>query len=164
MISCTFGWYCSTAFNAHARPQPDPQFLEDQHEVVKPGHIVKAKVIDDDLKHQRIALMMRMEDAASCPSAQAQAGSQAARAPQPIGAMALALAKASKSHRYRHPPAFLNWLSHNQLLCSVTVRCCYPQSTCLSVVTSGFVRFRLFPLRFLLLGQNILRQNEGLVQ
>jgi uncharacterized protein len=103
-----FWVYCSKAFNAHARPQHDPQFLEDQHEVVKPGQIVKAKVIDVDLNHQRIALTMRLEDAASRPSGQAQPesqsardsrgrgpslSSQAARAAQPIGAMALVLAK-----------------------------------------------------------------------
>ena len=77
--------------------------------MVKPGQIVKVKVIDVDLKRQRIALTMRLEDAASRPSGQTQPGSQsardsrgcgpsvssqAARAPQPIGAMALALAKA----------------------------------------------------------------------
>ncbi|MBI5673286.1 MAG: hypothetical protein HZC50_08615, partial [Nitrospirae bacterium] len=64
---------------------------------------------DVDLKRQRIALTMRLEDTASRPSGQAQPGSQSARdsrghgssvssqvarAPQPIGAMALALAKA----------------------------------------------------------------------
>jgi len=92
------------------RPQHDPQFVEDQHEVVKPGQIVKVKVIDVDLKRQRIVLTMRLEDAASRPVGQEQRGSQpvrdsrghgssasgqaAARAPQPIGAMALALAKA----------------------------------------------------------------------
>jgi uncharacterized protein len=85
------------------------KFIKDPHEVVKPGQIVKVKVIDVDLKRQRIALTMRLEDAASRPSGQAQHGSQsgrdsrghgpsvsnqAARAPQPIGAMALALAKA----------------------------------------------------------------------
>jgi uncharacterized protein len=85
------------------------KFIKDPHEVVKPGQIVKVKVIDVDLKRQRIALTMRLEDAASRPSGQAQPGSQsardsrghgplvssqAARAPQPIGAMALALAKA----------------------------------------------------------------------
>jgi uncharacterized protein len=86
------------------------KFVKDPHEVVKPGQIVKVKVIDVDLKRQRIALTMRLEDAANRPSGQAQPGSQAtgdsrgrgssvssqaaARAPQPIGAMALALAKA----------------------------------------------------------------------
>ena len=77
--------------------------------MVKPGQIVKVKVIDVDLNRQRIALTMRLEDAASRPSVAAQPGSkpahdsrgrgpsvsnQAARAPQPVGAMALALAKA----------------------------------------------------------------------
>ncbi len=85
------------------------KFIKDPHEVVKPGQIVKVKVIDIDLKRQRIALTMRLEDAASRPSVAAQPGSkpvpdsrgrgpsvsnQAARASQPIGAMALALAKA----------------------------------------------------------------------
>lgn len=85
------------------------KFIKDPHEVVKPGQVVKVKVIDVDLKRQRIALTMRLEDAASRPSVAAQAGSkpapdlrgrgpsvsnQAARAPQPIGAMAMALAKA----------------------------------------------------------------------
>jgi protein Tex len=85
------------------------KFVKDPHEVVKPGQVVKVKVIDVDLKRQRIALTMRLEDAASRPSGQAQSGSQAtrdsrrsgaaasgqaARAPQPVGAMALALAKA----------------------------------------------------------------------
>jgi uncharacterized protein len=86
------------------------KFVKDPHEVVKPGQIVKVKVIDVDLKRQRIALTMRFEDAASHLSGQTQPASQptrdqrgrglsassqmAARAPQPIGAMALALAKA----------------------------------------------------------------------
>ena len=89
------------------------RFVKDPHEVVKPGQVVKVKVIDVDLKRQRIALTMRLEDdAASRPSGQAQPGSKpaqdsrgrgpspagqaAARAPQPIGAMALALAKAKQ--------------------------------------------------------------------
>ncbi|MGA6828484.1 Tex family protein [Nitrospira sp. NS4] len=87
------------------------KFVKDPHEVVKPGQVVKVKVIDVDLKRQRIALTMRLEDAASRPG---QSGSDAAsggtrdqrgrgpsasgqapaRAPQPISAMALALAKA----------------------------------------------------------------------
>lgn len=84
------------------------KFVKDPHEVVKPGQVVKVKVIDVDLKRQRIALTMRLEDAASRPSGSAQpenkgrhdsrggaaAAGQAARAPQPVGAMALALAKA----------------------------------------------------------------------
>lgn len=85
------------------------RFVKDPHEVVKPGQVVKVKVIDVDLKRQRIALTMRLEDTASRPSGLAQSGSdaardsrgrgpsvsnQAAQAPQPVGAMALALAKA----------------------------------------------------------------------
>jgi uncharacterized protein len=84
------------------------KFIKDPHEVVKPGQVVKVKVIDVDLKRQRIALTMRLEDAASRPSGQIQPGNhpnreqrgrgagagQTARAPHPIGAMALALAKA----------------------------------------------------------------------
>ncbi len=86
------------------------KFIKDPHEVVKPGQVVKVKVIDVDLKRQRIALTMRLEDAASRPSVQTQPGNMpahdsrgrgpsasgqaAARAPQPVGAMALALAKA----------------------------------------------------------------------
>ncbi|HSA85228.1 MAG TPA: Tex family protein [Nitrospira sp.] len=85
------------------------RFVKDPHEVVKPGQVVKVKVIDVDLKRQRIALTMRLEDAASRPSSHTQSeskatrdsrgrapslSSQTARTPQPIGAMALALAKA----------------------------------------------------------------------
>jgi uncharacterized protein len=85
------------------------RFVKDPHEVVKPGQVVKVKVIDVDLKRQRISLTMRLEDAASRPASQTQSeskatrdsrgrapslSSQTARAPQPIGAMALALAKA----------------------------------------------------------------------
>lgn len=85
------------------------RFVKDPHEVVKPGQVVKVKVIDVDLKRQRIALTMRLEDTASRPSGLPQSGSdaardsrgrgpsvsnQAAQAPQPVGAMALALAKA----------------------------------------------------------------------
>ncbi len=85
------------------------RFIKDPHEVVKPGQVVKVKVLDVDLKRQRIALTMRLDDTASRPAGATQAGSggvrdargrgpvasnQAARAPQPIGAMALALAKA----------------------------------------------------------------------
>ena len=87
------------------------RFIKDPHEVVKPGQVVKVKVVDVDLKRQRIALTMRLEDAASRPSGSAQpenkerhdsrgrgaaAAEQAARAHQPIGAMALALAKAKQ--------------------------------------------------------------------
>ncbi len=38
------------------------RFVKDPHEVVKPGQIVKVKVIEVDLKRQRIALTMRLDD------------------------------------------------------------------------------------------------------
>jgi uncharacterized protein len=37
------------------------RFVKDPHEVVKPGQIVKVKVIEVDVKRQRIALTMRLE-------------------------------------------------------------------------------------------------------
>jgi uncharacterized protein len=86
------------------------KFVKDPHEVVKPGQVVKVKVLDVDLKRQRISLTMRLDDAAGRPAAPIQSGSEAARdargrgmsasgqaatrAPLPIGAMAMALAKA----------------------------------------------------------------------
>lgn len=86
------------------------KFVKDPHEVVKPGQVVKVKVLDVDLKRQRISLTMRIDDAAGRPVAPIQSGSVAAqdsrgrgqsasgqvaiRASQPIGAMAMALAKA----------------------------------------------------------------------
>lgn len=38
------------------------RFVKDPHEVVKPGQIVKVKVLEVDLKRQRIALTMRLDD------------------------------------------------------------------------------------------------------
>ncbi|MDH4186800.1 MAG: S1 RNA-binding domain-containing protein, partial [Nitrospira sp.] len=90
------------------------KFVKDPHEVVKPGQVVKVKVLDVDLKRQRISLTMRIDDVASRPapsgSAVAADGTRdsrgpkpsapnqmPARAPQPIGAMALALAKARRN-------------------------------------------------------------------
>ena len=84
------------------------KFVKDPHEVVKPGQIVRVKVLDVDQKRQRIGLTMRLDDAASRPTTatpstghagrdQRRPGgamAQAQRGPQPIGAMALALAKA----------------------------------------------------------------------
>jgi protein Tex len=80
------------------------RFVKDPHEVVKPGQIVKVRVMEVDLKRQRIALSMRLDE-----SAPREGGSQR-RAPdsrpgnvrseklqqreeKPAGAMALAFAK-----------------------------------------------------------------------
>ncbi len=83
------------------------RFVKDPQEVVKPGQIVKVKVLDVDLKRQRIALTMRLEDVprqaspstgppiqaanTSRPSAPVPASTRPA---QPVSAMAMALARA----------------------------------------------------------------------
>ena len=90
------------------------KFVKDPHEVVKPGQIVKVKVLDVDVKRQRIALTMRLENASAAPS---RAGSvipdvrlaavsdprgrrphdqkpTPVRQPEPSGAFAMAMARA----------------------------------------------------------------------
>ncbi|SPP64210.1 Tex family protein [Nitrospira lenta] len=90
------------------------KFVKDPHEVVKPGQIVKVKVLEVDVKRQRISLTMRLDDvpgssAASRPP-QAEAGAGASREsqgrrqptaqrpmdrqPPPGGTMAMAMALA----------------------------------------------------------------------
>ena len=39
------------------------KFVKDPHEIVKPGQIVKVRVMDVDVKRQRISLTMRLNDA-----------------------------------------------------------------------------------------------------
>ena len=85
------------------------RFIKDPHEVVKPGQVVKVKVIDVDLKRQRIALTMRLDDAASRQTMSTQSSTNTTGGPrggapsrsnqtvqpsQPLSAIALALAKA----------------------------------------------------------------------
>jgi uncharacterized protein len=90
------------------------KFIKDPHEVVKPGQIVKVKVLDIDVKRQRISLTMRLDDAPGRISAsglmpvEVSAGasrdprnrrppapqSAPERQPQPNGTMAMALALA----------------------------------------------------------------------
>jgi uncharacterized protein len=82
------------------------KFIKDPHEVVKAGQVVQVKVLDVDVKRQRIALTMRLTDdaaPASRPGARDERGASRAggapRAPQrareqePAGAMAAAFAK-----------------------------------------------------------------------
>jgi uncharacterized protein len=84
------------------------KFIKDPHEVVKAGQVVKVKVLDVDVKRQRIALTMRLtDDAAPAPRAGGRddrgsgtpRSGGGARAPQrtresePAGAMAAAFAK-----------------------------------------------------------------------
>ncbi|MGH7256985.1 MAG: Tex family protein [Nitrospiraceae bacterium] len=90
------------------------RFVTDPHDVVKPGQIVKVKVMGIDVKRQRISLTMRLDDAPG--TAQRSTGlpidEEASaprdlrdrlpsapkpvpgRQPQPTGAIALALARA----------------------------------------------------------------------
>jgi uncharacterized protein len=90
------------------------KFIKDPHEVVKPGQIVKVKVLDVDVKRQRISLTMRLDDAAGSASSSnrdpVEVSSGIARdsrirrpptpqhaperQPQPTGTMAMALALA----------------------------------------------------------------------
>ncbi|MBU9413087.1 Tex family protein [Burkholderia multivorans] len=80
------------------------KFIKDPHEVVKAGQVVKVKVLDVDVKRQRISLTMRLDDEAapglSSRGAQergtaARGGARPPRArePEPTGAMAAAFAK-----------------------------------------------------------------------
>jgi uncharacterized protein len=90
------------------------KFVKDPHEIVKPGQIVKVKVLEVDVKRQRIALTMRLNDPTGAPprlgdarlennqnmpqKSQERRSAEAKCAPtrpqQPIGAIALALAQA----------------------------------------------------------------------
>lgn len=80
------------------------KFIKDPHEVVKAGQVVKVKVLDVDVKRQRISLTMRLDDEAApgLSSRGTQERGNAprggarpprAREPEPAGAMAAAFAK-----------------------------------------------------------------------
>ena len=58
------------------------KFVKDPHEVVKPGQIVKVKVMEVDVKRQRIALTMRMDDTAATAN---RPGIGAGAGPRPAG-------------------------------------------------------------------------------
>ncbi len=90
------------------------KFIKDPHEVVKPGQIVKVKVLDIDVKRQRISLTMRLDEAAGSTSSSQRAPVEVPsgivrdprnrrpptpqhapeRQSQPTGTMAMALALA----------------------------------------------------------------------
>ncbi|MEB2489139.1 Tex family protein [Burkholderia multivorans] len=80
------------------------KFIKDPHEVVKAGQVVKVKVLDVDVKRQRISLTMRLDDEAAPAlssrgtqergnAARGGARPPRAREPEPAGAMAAAFAK-----------------------------------------------------------------------
>ena len=52
------------------------RFVKDPHEVVKPGQIVKVKVLEVDLKRQRVALSMRLDDAPGAAPRRSGAGQE----------------------------------------------------------------------------------------
>ncbi|HEX2229547.1 MAG TPA: Tex family protein [Candidatus Binatia bacterium] len=84
------------------------RFVKDPHELVKPGQIVKVKVLDVDVKRQRISLSMRLDDApqasSRAPETRGQTSPRDRQAPEPKrtpireskpgGAIALALERA----------------------------------------------------------------------
>ncbi|KVG67972.1 Tex family protein [Burkholderia pseudomultivorans] len=81
------------------------KFIKDPHEVVKAGQVVKVKVLDVDVKRQRISLTMRLDDDAAPGALSARGGQDRgnagrgaarptrSREPEPAGAMAAAFAK-----------------------------------------------------------------------
>jgi uncharacterized protein len=75
------------------------KFVRDPHEIVKPGQVVKVKVMDVDEKRQRIALSMRLDDLPGTSSRSGGARSlEPKRAPareqQPSNLFAIALERA----------------------------------------------------------------------
>jgi uncharacterized protein len=84
------------------------RFVKDPHEIVKPGQIVKVKVMDVDVKRQRVSLTMRLEDAPGTASRAAGSASGAgdrrvaetkrasAREQKPANALAIALERAKQ--------------------------------------------------------------------
>ena len=74
------------------------RFVKDPHEVAKPGQVVKVKVQEVDLKRQRIALTMRLEDGPKQGAGQPRRDERPRPAPRPpetrpASAMALAFSK-----------------------------------------------------------------------
>ena len=58
------------------------RFVKDPHEVVKTGDVVKVKVLEVDVRRQRVALTMRMSDE---PGAERGAGGRPAGGARPAG-------------------------------------------------------------------------------
>jgi uncharacterized protein len=79
------------------------KFVKDPRSVVKAGDIVRVKVLEVDLARSRIALTMRLDDAAQ-PAARGEAKPEGRRpvapkperAPAPQGAMAEAFARTKR--------------------------------------------------------------------
>ncbi|MCO6428483.1 Tex family protein [Nitrosomonas communis] len=88
------------------------KFVKDPHQVVKPGQIVKIKVLEVDAARQRISLTMRLDDKTDTSSADADTRNtrfqetrkrqsrdsqqKTSRKPEPVSTFALALARAKE--------------------------------------------------------------------
>jgi uncharacterized protein len=88
------------------------KFVKDPHQIVKPGQIVKVKVLAVDADRQRISLTMRLDEKADTPSPSADtraprphgprkrqssgAQQKTSRKAEPVSALALALARAKE--------------------------------------------------------------------
>jgi uncharacterized protein len=59
------------------------KFVENPHEIVKPGQIVKVKVMEVDEKRQRISLTMRLDEPSNVVSRSNEASANTARGPRP---------------------------------------------------------------------------------
>ncbi|MEO8628532.1 MAG: Tex family protein [Betaproteobacteria bacterium] len=75
------------------------RFIKDPHDVVKPGQIVQVKVIEVDVKRQRIALTMRVNDVAGATSSRSSAQASGSRTnASPPGPRANAQAPAPRAN------------------------------------------------------------------
>ena len=79
------------------------KFVKDPHEVVKPGQIVKVKVLEVDVKRQRISLTMRLDDAPGSTSTSGRVPAEVSASP-------------SQNQRDRRPPTphVLRSVNHSQ--------------------------------------------------
>jgi uncharacterized protein len=59
------------------------KFVKNPHEIVKPGQIVKVKVMEVDEKRQRISLTMRLDEPSNVVSRSNEASANTARGPRP---------------------------------------------------------------------------------
>lgn len=76
------------------------KFIKDPHEVVKAGQVVKVKVLDVDVKRQRIALTMRLDDKQPRPAWRRAAARIAA---MPAAARPARSVRASRNRPVRWP-------------------------------------------------------------
>ncbi len=83
------------------------QFVKDPHTVVKAGQVVKVKVLEVDAKRKRIALTMRLSDAAPAPG-EGRDGAQRDPSARPAARRDAGSARDSASRVQREAPAPAN--------------------------------------------------------